>query len=74
MEHNDVEKARAVHAFNPGHLDVGSRARSGHVGRQPWWLFAASEVLGKSFDNLAYAQDAEMPIGQEGKDAAPFLR
>ena len=67
-----MEEAGPVDAFDARHFDVGGGAGAGDIGSERGRLRAASKVFGQSLDDLAGAQDAQMPIGQKRKDATAF--
>ena len=53
-----MEEARAVDAFDAGHLDVGGGTGSGYPGDEVGGSFATVEVLGEGLDDLTCKQDA----------------
>lgn len=72
MNQNYVEESGAVDAFNAGHFNVGCGAGAGDVGGEGWGLLAAIEVFREGFNDLAGMEDAEVPVGEQGEDAAAF--
>ena len=67
-----VEKAWSVYAFDASHFDVRCCARSGDPSGYGRRLRAAGKVFGKCFIYLAGIEDAEVPVGKQGKYSTAF--
>ena len=64
-----MEEAGTVDALDARHFDVGGGAGPRDIGGERRRQRATVEVFGQCFDDLAGAQDAEMPIWQKGENA-----
>ena len=73
VANNDyAEKARSVHALDPGHLNVRRRTRARYKCCKAGWLSASRKVFGQRLYNLAGTENAKVEIRQQGNHAPAF--
>ena len=61
-----------MHALHSRHFDIGRRAGAGDERRQCRWRRAAREILRQRLHNLVHPQNAQVPVRQQGENAAAF--